>query len=188
MTTRKIIVAISGASGSIYADLLLRKLTENMADRPEIALIFSENAARIWEYEMKRSFEPPPGITIFDNHDLFAPCSSGSSGWDTMIICPASMGVIGRIAGGVSNDLITRSADVILKERRLLVVVPRETPYNLIHLRNMITITEAGAVVCPASPSFYSHPENIEAIAMTVVERVLMLAGINGNYRKWNGP
>jgi len=113
----------------------------------------------------------------YSNKDFFVPFASGSSDFDTMIICPASMGILGRIASGTSDDLIARGADVMLKERRKLILVPRETPYNLIHIRNMETLTLAGAIICPASPSFYSKPASIDELVMTVVERVISLAG-----------
>ena len=110
---------------------------------------------------------------------------SGSSDYDTMIICPASMGIIGRIANGTSEDLIARAADVMLKENRKLIAVPRETPYNLVHIRNMETITLAGGIVCPATPSFYSKPVSIEDLVMTVVERIASLAGFDAGIHRW---
>ncbi|NNE29146.1 MAG: UbiX family flavin prenyltransferase, partial [Saprospiraceae bacterium] len=113
------------------------------------------------------------------------PFASGSAQFDTMIICPCSMGVMGRIASGVSDDLMTRAADVILKERRNLILVPRDTPYSLIHINNMKTITEAGGIICPASPSFYSKPMDFEELAATVVDRVLDLAGLNIDTYRW---
>ena len=155
---------------------------------PEVAIIFSENAREIWMYELGSEFQVPGGITLYKNNDFYAPFASGSSDWDTMIICPASMGIIGRIAGGISNDLITRAADVMLKERRKLIVVPRETPYSLIHINNMKVITEAGAIVCPATPSFYHKPATIEDLALTVVERILDLAGLRGDHNRWQTP
>ncbi|MBE0675219.1 MAG: UbiX family flavin prenyltransferase [Bacteroidales bacterium] len=194
MEKRKIIVAVTGASGAIYARHLLRALAEAVPGRPggelrqdkiEIAVIFSDNAKEIWEYELGEKFVETAGVKHYKNNDFYAPFASGSSDWDTMIVCPASMGIIGRIAGGISNDLITRAADVMLKERRRLIVVPRETPYSLIHLNNMRTITEAGAIVCPATPSFYHRPESVDDLVMTVVERVLDLAGMKGNHKRW---
>ena len=187
MDKRKIIIAVTGASGAIYAKLLLEKImgSGHGAEGGEVAIIFSDNAKEIWKYELGSEFKVTEGMTLFRNNDFYAPFASGSSDWDTMIICPASMGILGRIAGGISNDLITRAADVMLKERRRLIVVPRETPYSLIHLTNMKLITEAGAIVCPATPSFYHKPATIEELAQTVVERVLDLAGISGEYKRW---
>jgi len=192
MEKRKILVAVTGASGAIYAKLLLKALQsaglraqDEDASKVAIAVIFSDNAREIWEYELGEKFVPGHRITLYKNNDFYAPFASGSSDWDTMIICPASMGIVGRIAGGISNDLITRAADVMLKERRRLILVPRETPYSLIHISNLKTVTEAGAIVCPATPSFYSRPETIDELAMTVVERVLDLAGVAGERKRW---
>jgi len=124
-------------------------------------------------------------VKHFTHQDFNAPFASGSGQYQTMIIVPCSMGTLGRIASGVSEDLITRAADVILKERRKLICVARETPYNLIHIRNMETITLAGGIICPATPSFYSKPKTIEEVASTVVDRVIDLAGlqIKNTYR-----
>jgi 4-hydroxy-3-polyprenylbenzoate decarboxylase len=114
-----------------------------------------------------------------------APFASGSANYGTMIICPCSMGTMGRIATGISNDLTTRAADVILKERRKLIIVARETPLSLIHINNMKIITEAGGVICPATPSFYSNPKSFEELAATVVDRVLMLSGLENESYSW---
>ena len=117
--------------------------------------------------------------------DFNAPFASGSSSYRTMVIVPCSMGTLGRIAGGYSTDLITRAADVMLKERRRLILVPRDTPFSLIHINNMKTVTEAGGIVCPASPSFYSNPRSFEDLAATVVDRVIDLAGLEQNTFRW---
>jgi 4-hydroxy-3-polyprenylbenzoate decarboxylase len=114
-----------------------------------------------------------------------APFASGSARYDTMIIIPCSMGTLARIATGISTDLITRAADVILKEKRKLICVIRDMPYNLIHIRNMETITLAGGIICPATPSFYSKPATIQAVASTVVDRVIDLAGFNSKSFRW---
>lgn len=183
-SNRKIILAITGASGSIYAHKLLERLSALNPPPVEIAVIFSRTAGEIWNYEMGWKYEASPPAKEFKNDDFFVPFASGSSDYDTMFICPASMGIHGRIANGVSDDLITRAADVMLKERRRLILVPRETPYNLIHIRNMETLTLAGAIICPATPSFYSKPETIEGLVMTVIDRILSLAGFEtGSYR-----
>jgi 4-hydroxy-3-polyprenylbenzoate decarboxylase len=185
MTKRKIIIAITGASGSIYGKLLIDKLGEYPTQFEEISLIFSPKGLEVWQYEIGAFPNIKPPFKQYLPSDFFAPCASGSAGFDTMIICPCSMGTIGRIAAGISNDLITRSADVILKERKKLIIVPRETPFSLIHLNNMKTITEAGGIICPASPSFYSKPVSIEEAVNTVIERVLSLTGIEVNGYKW---
>jgi 4-hydroxy-3-polyprenylbenzoate decarboxylase len=124
-------------------------------------------------------------LKILAPSDFMAPFASGSGQYDTMIIIPCSMGTLGRIASGISNDLISRAADVILKERRKLICVIRDTPYNLIHIRNMEAITLAGGIICPASPSFYSKPSTIEQAAATVVDRVLDLAGFDFKTFRW---
>jgi 4-hydroxy-3-polyprenylbenzoate decarboxylase len=184
---RKIILAITGASGSIYARLLLESLC-NLNDPPsEIAVVISENAKKICRHETGKDFIITEPAREYDNNDLFSPFASGSSIHDTMIICPASMGILGRIVSGTSDDLITRAADVMLKERRKLILVPREAPYNLVHIRNMETLTLAGAILCPASPSFYSKPRTIEELVRTIVDRVLSLAGFGADTYHWMG-
>jgi len=184
-TNRKIILAITGASGAIYAQQLLRKLSGLKNQPEEIAVIFSDTAKEIWKYETASKYAPEPPAKEFDNNSFYAPFASGSAQYDTMIICPASMGTTGRIANGTSDDLIARAADVILKERRRLIIVPRETPYSYIHIKNMETLTLAGAIICPASPSFYSRPETINDLVMTVVDRIIDLAGFDNNGYRW---
>jgi len=186
---RKIIVAISGASGAVYAKRLLEKIT-SLKEKPlEVAVIFTRNADEIWKYEIGERFgienqEESP-LKLYDNKDFFAPFASGSAKYDTMIICPASMGMLGRIANGVADDLITRAADVMLKERRKLILVPRETPYNMVHINNMKLLTEAGAIILPASPSFYSKPVSVDDLVMTIVERIMDIAGFGMDARRW---
>jgi 4-hydroxy-3-polyprenylbenzoate decarboxylase len=184
-TGHKIILAITGASGSVYAKNLLTKLTNLKHPPAEIAVIFSDNAKEIWEYEIGRKYKAKAPAKEFENSSFFAPFASGSTDYDTMIVCPASMGIIGRIACGTSENLIARAADVMLKERRKLILVPRETPYNLIHIKNMETLTIAGAVICPATPSFYSKPRTIDDLVNTVVERILLLAGFETEAYRW---
>ena len=128
---RKIILAITGASGSIYAQKLLEKLKALKEPPSEIAVVFSDTAKEIWEYELGEKFIPVSPAKVYENNNFYAPFASGSSTYDTMVICPTSMGTLGRIAGGTSDDLICRAADVILKERRRLIMVPRETPREL---------------------------------------------------------
>ena len=182
---RKIIVAVTGASGAIYAKQLLVKIFLFKSAFSKIDIIFSKNALDVWEYELGSKSYQDYNANLIDPENFFTGPASGSAGYHTMIICPASMGTIGRIASGISNDLITRAADVMLKERKQLIVVPRETPYNLIHLRNMTSLTEAGAIVLPASPSFYSKPQTIEDVANTVVDRILKLTDLNYNGFEW---
>jgi len=145
-------------SGSIYARVLFDQLRE-LEDYPqEIAVIFSTNGKDIWTVELNDEFDPVFPFHVYEINDFYAPFASGSSSFDTLIICPCSMGTLGRIAAGISDDLVTRAADVMLKEKRKLILVPRETPYNLIHIENMKIITLAGGIICPATPSFYSKP------------------------------
>ncbi len=184
MQASKIAVAITGASGSIYAQQLLRHLRESPA---EVHLCWSENARTVWQQELGHDdFQSFP-FKCWGTQDFFAPFASGSAGFDALIICPCSMGTLGRIAAGISNDLISRAADVMLKERRRLICVVREAPYNLIQIRNMASVTEAGGIICPASPSFYSRPQTLEEAADTVVQRVLQLAGLQVDGYRWGG-
>lgn len=184
----KIAIAVTGASGSIYAKLLIEKLQDKgLQDQiSELSLVFSSNARDVWEFELgNKSYLDFP-IRIYDKNDFFAPFASGSANYQAVVICPCSMGTLGRIASGTSDDLITRSADVALKERKKLILVVRDAPYNLIHLRNMTQISEAGGIICPASPSFYSKPETIHALAMTVVDRVVDLLGLEHKSYRWS--
>ena len=174
---QKIIIGITGASGAIYGKLLLEKLTGLQSQMEDCGVIFSNNAKDVWKYELGGFDVSTLPYKIYEPDDFFAPMASGSAGYDTMIICPCTMGTLGRIAAGVSNDLMTRAADVILKERKKLILVTREMPYNLIHLNNMKLLTEAGAIICPASPSFYNNPSTIEELVLTVIDRVLNLSG-----------
>lgn len=181
---RKIVLAIGGSSGSIYAMRLMTKLAE-IKDNLTVGVVMSENALINWEIELEKFEISHWPFNFYNKNDFTAPFASGSAQYDTMIICPSSMGLLGRIAQGTSTDLITRAADVMLKERRKLIIVPRETPYNLIHLRNMTLLTEAGAVLCPATPSFYSRPKDIISLVDTVVDRVLDLAGFDSQTYRW---
>ena len=185
MTKRRIVVAITGASGAVYAKLLLKQLQLIDHQSVEIAIVMSDNARDVWKVELDNEDYLQLPFQFYGKHDFNAPFASGSARFDTMIIVPCSMGTLGRIAGGISNDLITRAADVILKERRKLILVARDMPLNLIQIRNMETITLAGGIICPAIPSFYSKPKTVEEVAMTVVSRVLDLAGIDNNSYRW---
>lgn len=182
---RKIVVAVTGASGAIYANVLFRKLLEIKDQLNEVAVVFSTNAQEIWKYELNMDFNPVNPIRLYEKTDFYAPFASGSSSFDTLIVCPCSMGTLGRIANGISDDLITRAADVMLKERRKLILVPRETPFSLIHIENMKTVTLAGGIICPAIPSFYSKPVSLEQAVDTVVERILNLAGFEIDSFRW---
>ncbi len=179
----KIIVAITGASGSIYA----RQCLEVLASHPaveRVALILSDHAEDVMRAE---GVELPVSERIerFDNGDMWASVASGSARWDAMLVVPASMGTVARVASGISRTLIERAADVMLKERRRVVFVVRESPYSLIHMRNMTTLTEAGAIIMPASPSFYFNPVTIEELCLTVSLRALEMIGVDTEHREW---
>jgi 4-hydroxy-3-polyprenylbenzoate decarboxylase len=186
MMKRKIVVAITGASGAIYAKLLLEKLHQLQDQIEDVAVVMSDNAKQVWKFELDNDDYDKLSFKIYPKSDFMAPFASGSARFDTMIIIPCSMGTLGRIAGGISDDLVTRAADVMLKERRKLVLVARDMPLNLIHIRNMQTVTEAGGIICPAVPSFYSKPKTVEEVAMTVVNRVIDLIGLEHESYRWN--
>lgn len=180
---QRIIVAVTGASGAVYALQTLERLIA-AASVEHIALVCSATALKTLPFE---GVELPshPKIELFDNDNLFASPASGSARYDAMIVVPCSVGTLGRIACGTAQTLIERAADVMLKERRRLILVLREAPYSLIHLRNMTAVTEAGGIIEPASPSFYSRPTTIEELTQTVVERVLALAGVDTPHYEW---
>lgn len=170
----KIVIAISGASGAIYAKQLLDFL---VTTPHRVAIVASEHARQIWDAEVDTPlahYDRP----IHSVRDFTVPFASGSNVWDACVIVPCSMGMLGRIAHGTSEDLIARCGDVFLKERRTLILVPRETPYTLIHLENMVKVTQAGATVLPASPSWYGKPRDMEQLVDTVVARIVDHLGI----------
>lgn len=181
----KIVVAITGASGSIYAKVLLDKLMQNKHQFEELSIVMSANAKTVWQTELGNKDFENYAVRYFEKNDFTAPFASGSAKYNIMFVVPCSMGTLGRIATGVSDDLITRAADVMLKERRKLILLPRETPYNLIHIKNMETITLAGGIICPATPSFYSKPATFEELAATVIDRALALANIETTGFQW---
>ncbi len=181
----KIVVAITGASGSIYAQLLINRLLSIKEQWSDLAVVMTDNAKQVWETEIGNTLYASLPVTFYSTTDFTAPFASGSGQYNRMIIIPCSMGTLGRIANGISNDLITRAADVILKERRMLICVVRDTPYNLIHIKNMEMITLAGGIICPATPSFYSKPKTIEELALTVVDRAIDLAGLSIQTYRW---
>ena len=183
--SKKWAVGISGASGAIYAKLLLDELKDMYREDWRIGVVMSENAIYNWELEVGEFNEEKYPFTFYGKGDFTAPFASGSANFDGMMICPCSMGALGRIANGISDDLTSRAADVMLKERKKLILVPRETPFNLIHLRNMVRVSEAGAVVCPAIPSYYSGVKSTDELAMTVVHRVLQVAGFEPDSFQW---
>jgi 4-hydroxy-3-polyprenylbenzoate decarboxylase len=186
---RRLVVSVTGASGAIYAVRFLKHVAP-LCER--VDLIFSSNASSVAETELGLKLSNPvkvaeylgvdyPAIHVLASKDYFTPPASGSYLHDGMVIIPCSMGTVGRIANGISDDLTSRAADVCLKERRRLILVPRETPFNLIHLRNLATITEAGGLIIPASPAFYHKPQTIEDLVDTVVSRVVQHLGMTQN-------
>jgi 4-hydroxy-3-polyprenylbenzoate decarboxylase len=183
---KKIIVAITGASGSIYAKVLLEKLVTLKDQIDSVGIVMSDNAKDVWKFELgDTSFDNLP-FKIYNKSDFFAPFASGSAKYESMVICPCSMGTMARIATGISNDLTTRAADVILKERRKLILVTRDTPLSLIHIENMRTVTLAGGIILPASPSFYSKPQSFEDLAATVVDRIIDQIGLTQDTYRWS--
>ena len=183
---KKIVVAIGGSSGSIYAKVLLDKLCQLQDQIDAVGIVMSDNAKYNWETELDNKSYLDYPFEYYKKNDFMAPFASGSARYDTMIVCPCSMGLLARIAHGISDDLVTRAADVVLKERRKLILIPRETPYSLIHINNMQIITQAGGVICAATPSFYSKPNSFEDLAATVIDRVLDLAGLDLKTYRWS--
>lgn len=183
MIKRKIIIAVTGASGSIYAKSIFEKLS--IIENIDVHVIFSETGKQVYEYELNEKYDFP--YTVYNNSDLFAAPASGSANFDTMIVIPCSMGTLARIANGISTSLIERAADVILKERKQLILVTREMPLGIIHIKNMESVTLAGGIIFPASPSFYSKPLSINEIIDTVINRVLNFVKITDLGYQWTG-
>lgn len=180
----RLVVAITGASGSLYARRLLYHLEHIAQHQPlEVGVVLSANAADVWRFELNEPLNIP--FKIYDRTDFTAPFASGSARYRHMVIVPCSMGTLGRIAHGLSDDLTTRAADVILKERRQLICVIRDTPLNVMHIENMLRLTQAGGIILPAAPSFYSRPQNFDELADTVIHRVLDLMGLPVDSYRW---
>ena len=182
----RIVVGISGASGAPYAERLLTVLTSDpLRERVQLAVVLSSTAQEVWAHECTRELASF-GVPVYGGRDYRAPFASGSSAPDAMVVVPASMSSIARIAQGISDNLLTRAADVALKERKKLIVVPRETPYSEIHLKNMLELTRAGALIMPASPSFYGRPESVNDLLDTVVGRLCDHLGLaHALTRRW---
>lgn len=185
MSVKKIVIAVTGASGSIYAKRMFENLAAAQAQgmQLEVGVVLSKNAHDVWRHEL--GTEPNLPFRTYAANDFMAPFASGSARYTDLVIIPCSMGTLGRIANGFSDDLISRAADVMLKERRRLICVVRDTPFNLIHIENMRTITMAGGIILPAAPSFYSKPQNFDSLADTVVHRVMDLIGLDVNTYRW---
>ncbi len=182
---KKVVVAVTGASGSIYAKRLLDRLMELKGQYQEVHLVLSETAMEIWRHELNGNSFQEYNLPIHSKKDFNAPFASGSAGFTHMLVCPCSMGTLARIANGISDDLITRAADVMLKEKRMLLVVPRETPYSLIHIQNMEKLSLAGGIILPATPSFYSRPATILQVIDTVIDRILAHCGFEFEGFRW---
>lgn len=186
----KIVLGVTGASGSIYARAFVDSLVRVRARRPlQLAAVLSRSAGEVWTHEIGgdlREHLASRDVKVFEGRDYAAPFASGSAKWDAMAVVPCSMSTVARIAHGISDDLLTRAADVMLKERRKLILLARETPLSTIHLENMLTVTRAGAMVMPACPSFYHRPESVDAVVHTVVARVLDQLGLDDQAtRRW---
>jgi 4-hydroxy-3-polyprenylbenzoate decarboxylase len=173
--TLRIVIAITGASGVVYAQRLLDNL--DPADH-EIHLVLSNYAHVVISQELPAGLRLKPGVVSHGLKSMNAPFASGSNAPDAMVVIPCSMGTLGRIAHGFSEDVLLRAADVVLKEKRKLILVARETPLNLVHIKNFELLLLAGAIIMPANPSFYTHPETVEQVADRVVARVLDHLGV----------
>jgi flavin prenyltransferase len=183
----RLVVAVGGASGAPYAKRLLDFLAREGAKAGvETDLVFTDTGKQVWKHEIGQ--EPRYPFRTWKNRDLTAPFASGSALYDAMCVVPCSAGGLARIAYGISQDLVGRAADVMLKERRRLVLVLRETPMSLVHARAVCQALEAGAMVMPASPSFYSRPRDLDALLDTVVARLLDRLGVpNELMQRWTG-
>ncbi len=186
---KKIVIGVTGASGHFYAYRLIQNLLQYNC---EVHLVFSEQGEKVFAYELGASFETlltdlhHPNLNIYDNSNLFAPIASGSFKTDAMVVVPCSMGTVASLANGLSHSLLTRAADVTLKERRPLIVVARETPLSSIHLKNLLTLSESGATIFPPMPAYYHLPQNLEEILNATVGRLLSQLGIdNSLYPVW---
>lgn len=186
MNRKKVVLGVGGSSGSIYARLLIEELMKIRDQWDTVGVVLTKNARVNWELEQPEHQLHDFPLDFYENDDFNAPFASGSARYTDMIICPCSMGMLSRIAHGISNDLMSRAADVMLKERRNLIVTPREMPYSLIHLENMTLLTRAGAMICPATPSFYHPYGDVEELLKTVVHRLMDLCGFEIKTRRWN--
>jgi 4-hydroxy-3-polyprenylbenzoate decarboxylase len=184
---KKIVVGITGASGAPYAQRLLSVLRDR--DDVDVGVCASRTASEVWALECGGDLREAVGFPVWGVNDYRAPFASGSTGWQAMVVVPCSMGTAARVAHGISDTLLTRAADVMLKERRTLIVVPRETPLGLVHLENLAQLTRLGALVLPAMPSFYGKPATLQDAIDTVVGRILDHLGLaHALLRRWETP
>ena len=181
----RVVIGVTGASGQIYAKKIITKLCQ--MENIDLDVVFTDTAMQVYQDEVgedpcklivRGATDQTSQINLLDNHGYYNRNASGSNAADILIIIPCTMGTVGRIASGATTDLLSRIAEVQLKERRRIIIVPRETPYSLIHLRNLTTLTEAGAIIAPASPSFYTNPLTIEELTDQFVDRIIAIAGI----------
>jgi flavin prenyltransferase len=175
LANMRIVVAVTGASGALYAQRLLDHLDPRTH---EVSLVMSRYAPAVMAQELPGGLKIPDGVTSYRLPNMNVPFASGSNPADAMVVIPCSMGTLGRIAHGISSDLLLRAADVMLKERKKLILVPRETPLDLVHIKNFELLVLAGATILPANPSFYTKPQTVEQVVDTVVARVLDHVGI----------
>ncbi len=189
-SARKVVVGITGASGAPYAKRLVSVLKDRMrAGELEVAVCASQTASEVWSLECGGDLREELGLRVWGGRDYSAPFASGSAGWEAMVVIPCSMSTVAKIAHGVSDTLLTRAADVMLKERRSLILVPRETPLGFIHLENLTQVTRAGALVLPAMPSFYGQPSSVADLVDSVVGRVLDHLGVAHTLsHRWKTP
>ncbi|HPB03133.1 MAG TPA: UbiX family flavin prenyltransferase [Bacteroidales bacterium] len=180
----KVIVAITGASGAVYGLELIKQLVALECIK-DIAVIYSENGSKVWDFEKVMDIPVSKKITVFENNDMFACPASGSAGYQAMFAAPCSMGTLASIAAGTAGTLILRAADVMLKERKPLILLSREAPLSLIHIKNMERVTQAGAIVFPASPFFYHHPKNLHEAISALVSRLISITGISTPQIEW---
>lgn len=179
----RVVVGVTGASGAAYA----KRLLEELSSRAEVHLIVSRAGRQLVDYELGEGIEKHASC-VFSDDDMSAPPASGSAGYDAMVVVPCSMKTLASIAHGVSDTLIARAADVILKQEKKLILVPRETPLNLVHLRNLVLAKEAGASILPASPGFYHKPKTIDDLTDFMAGKILELLGFDHSlYKKWEG-
>jgi flavin prenyltransferase len=179
-----LLVAVTGASGAAYARRFFNRLIELQDQTERIGVVFSKSGEAVWRHELGEDPHTLPW-PLYSNHDFFTPPASGSGHYNTMVVIPCTMGTLASVASGAADDLIARAADVMLKERHKLILVTREMPLNLIHIRNMEQVTLAGGIISPASPSFYSMPATIDELLDTVVNRVLRMAGFHFPSYSW---
>jgi len=187
----RVVVGVTGASGQIYAKKILERLSK--VENIDLDIVFTDTGLQVFSDEIGEEPEilhEQYGANILDNHGYYNRNASGSNAADVMIIIPCTMGTVGRIAHGTTTDLLSRIAEVQLKERKKLIIVPRETPLSLIHLRNLTTLTEAGAIIAPACPAFYNSPNTIEELADQFAERIISMSGLCtiDSENKWAPP